>query len=405
MHGLVLIDKNRKPLRPAIMGCDTRAVHYGESAFLNIGREKCLTSLLNSPEHFTASKLKWVKENEPKIYRNVYKMMLPGDYIAMKLTGNINTTPSGLSEAVLWDFKKKKPASFLIDYFGFDKEMIPEIVDTFSFQGNLTKNASEELNLPANIVVSYRAGDILNQALSLDVLEPGEVAGSAGFMGSIYAVTDKKKCDPLSRFNTFLHVNDTPKTPRNGILMNINGFGSQYAWLKNIIGSEDYERMNKMASEISVGSEGLLVHPFGNGAEKLMINNNLGAQISNINFNIHNKKHLVRAALEGIVFAFAYGINILQKSGIQINTMKYSYSNLSLSKVFISALATVTNTIIELYETNGAEGAARGAGVGVKFYRNPREALSGIRTLEKVYPEESLMKMYIETYNRWIKKL
>ena len=118
MHGLVLVDKDKNLLRSSIIWCDSRAVEIGNKAFQEIGHERCFERLLNSPGNFTASKLKWVKENEPAIYDKIYKMMLPGDYIAMKLTGNINTTSTGLSECILWDFIDNQPAKLLLNYYG-----------------------------------------------------------------------------------------------------------------------------------------------------------------------------------------------------------------------------------------------------------------------------------------------
>jgi xylulokinase len=402
MHGLVLIDKNRQILRPAIIWCDSRAVQYGAQAFGDLGKEKCLGSLLNSPGNFTASKLKWVKENEPETYRKIYKIMLPGDYIAMKLTGNINTTASGLSEAILWDFRENGPAKFLLDYYGLDEEMIPDIVPTFSVQGKLTAEAATKLNLHTDVVVSYRSGDQPNNAFSLNVLKPGEVAATAGTSGVIFGVSDQARFDPLSRVNTFLHVNNTQAAPSNGVLLCINGVGIQYAWIKNLIGASDYEMMNKMSAEVPVGAEGLLVRPFGNGAERMLQNRNGGGMVSNINFNIHNKKHLVRAALEGVVFAFYYGIDILQQTGIQTDKIRAGYANLFLSEVFTTALASLSGAVIELFDTDGAQGAARGAGMGIHYYKSPEEAFSGLRLLDKIYPDEKLTQKYLEIYKRWL---
>ena len=147
MHGLVCVDKSLNVLRPSIIWCDSRAVPYGEKAFGEIGHEQCLSHLLNSPGNFTAAKLAWVKHNEPQIFEQIYKIMLPGDYLAMKLSGVVNTTVSGLSEGMFWDFKEKKPAAFLLDYFGFDHSLIPDIVPTFSVQSEVSAEAAAELGL------------------------------------------------------------------------------------------------------------------------------------------------------------------------------------------------------------------------------------------------------------------
>jgi xylulokinase len=311
MHGLVLVDENQNVLRPSIIWCDSRAATYGDKAFKEIGEEKCLSDLLNSPGNFTASKLKWVKENEPEVYAKIHKIMLPGDYIAMKLTGNIQTTASGLSEGILWDFQQNQPAGFLMDYYGFNPDFIPEIVPTFSLQGKVNLRAAKELRLHEDIEVTYRAGDQPNNAFSLNVLQPGEIAATGGTSGVVYGISEETKYDPKSRVNTFLHVNNTAEQNRYGVLLCINGVGILYSWMKKLTGSVSYPAMNELVSKVSPGADGLMVHPFGNGAERILENRNPGASVNGINFNIHTNGHMLRAAIEGIAFAFKYGIDII----------------------------------------------------------------------------------------------
>ena len=217
MHGLVCVDKNQHVLRPAIIWCDSRAVPYGQKAFETIGEEKCLAHLLNSPGNFTASKLAWIKENEPAIYEQIDKIMLPGDYIAMKLSGEICTTVSGLSEGMFWDFKNNRVADFLMDYYGFDSSLIADIKPTFAEQGRVNAIAAKELGLKEGTPITYRAGDQPNNALSLNVFNPGEIASTAGTSGVVYGVNGEVNYDPQSRVNTFAHVNHTIDQTRLGV--------------------------------------------------------------------------------------------------------------------------------------------------------------------------------------------
>ena len=402
MHGLVCVDKNGKPLRDAIIWCDSRAVPYGEEAFNSLGEEKCLSHLLNSPGNFTAAKLAWVKENEPEIYNNVYKVMLPGDYLALKLTGKMTTTVSGLSEGMMWDFKEKKPAEFLFDHYGFRHDIIADIVPTFAVQGKVSAEAAKELGIPEGTPVSYRGGDQPNNALSLNVLEPGEIAATGGTSGVVYGVLGEVNYDPKSRVNTFAHVNYTEDKTRLGVLLCINGTGILNAWMKRTVAPEgiSYAEMNDLAESVPVGAEGLSVIPFGNGAERVLENRNPGASLHGINFNIHTKAHVIRAAQEGIAFSFAYGMEIMQQMGMDIKTIKAGHANLFLSPLFRRTLAAVTGATIELYETDGSVGAAKGAGIGSGIYKDSSEAFATLRLIETENPVADI-KPYKEAYERW----
>jgi xylulokinase len=406
MHGLVMVDKNLEVLRPSIIWCDSRAASIGDKAFNEIGGQRCLTNLLNSPGNFTASKLKWVKENEPNVFDKVYKIMLPGDYIAMKLTGKPQTTVSGLSEGIMWNFKENSLADLLFENYGFSTEIIPEIVPTFAVQGELSKQVAAELGLSPKTTVSYRAGDQPNNALSLNVLNPGEIATTAGTSGVVYGVSEEIKYDPLSRVNTFAHVNHTTENPRLGVLLCINGTGILNAWLKRMVGENNtYAELDQMAAEIPIGSDGISILPFGNGAERVLNNKNIGSVFSGINFNIHQKGHLLRAAQEGIVFSFKYGMEIMQNIGINAAVIRAGKANMFLSPIFRNTLAGISGATIELYNTDGSIGAARGAGVGAGYYKSFNEAFSNLKKLEVVEPEVSKIPQYSDAYEAWKNQL
>lgn len=403
MHGLVLVDKNRQVLRPAIIWCDSRAVQIGQQAAKDIGTKKCLKRLLNLPGNFTASKLAWVKANEPKVYAKIDKMMLPGDFVAMKMTGQIRTTPSGLSEGILWDFEKDRLADFVLDNYGISSDLIAETVPTFSVQGELTSAAAAELGLAAGTPVSYRGGDQPNNALSLSVLKPGEVAVTAGTSGVVYGVTDQSNYDPKSRVNIFVHVNHTAKKPRYGVLLCLNGTGILNSWLKHNVAGEglDYPQMNDLAATVPVGSDGLVILPYGNGAERTLENRNIGASVHGWNFNIHKKAHFLRAAQEGIVFALNYGLEIMRDMGTRLKTVKAGNANMFLSPLFAEAFATITGATVELYSTDGSQGAARGAGIGAGIYKGPQDAFVGLEPVRKVQPNKKLKKAYEAAYENW----
>lgn len=405
MHGLVCVDAAGKPLRDSIIWCDSRAVPYGNQAFEAIGGEKCLEHLLNSPGNFTASKLAWVKENEPEVFKNIYKIMLPGDYIALKLSGEICTTVSGLSEGMFWDFKNNEISKDLMQYYGFSEDLIAKIVPTFSIQSKVNEAAAAELGLAAGIPISYRGGDQPNNALSLNVMKPGEVATTGGTSGVVYGVLGEVNYDKLSRVNTFAHVNHGEQT-RLGVLLCINGTGILNAWMKRTVAPEGigYAEMNELAASAPVGAEGLSIIPFGNGAERVLQNENPGASVHGINFNIHTKAHIIRAAQEGIAFSFAYGMEVMENMGMEIKTIKAGHANLFLSPLFRQTLANVTGATIELYDTDGAVGAAKGAGIGAGIYKDSDEAFASLEHKATVKPEADVEAVKA-AYELWKQRL
>ena len=405
MHGLVVVDKNQNVLRPSIIWCDSRAAEIGQKAFNDLGKAKCLSHLLNTPGNFTASKLKWVKENEPELYAKIYKIMLPGDYIAMKLSGQINTTVSGLSEGMFWDFKETKPSKMLLDYYGIDSSLLADITPTFGIQSYVNDSAAKELGLHTGIAITYRAGDQPNNALSLNVLNPGEIAATGGTSGVVYGVNDDAKYDPQSRVNSFAHVNHTAEATRVGVLLCINGTAILNTWIKNNVAPEgiSYAEMNELAAQIPVGSEGVSIIPFGNGAERVLGNQEPNCSIHGINFNRHTKAHLARAAHEGIAFSFKYGMDIMNQMGIETKTIRAGHANLFLSPIFRQTLANITGATIELYNTDGSVGAARGAGIGAGIYKNAEEAFSTLKKIIVVKPEQADVAASLEAYDKWVK--
>ena len=400
MHGLVLVDKNKKLLRDSIIWCDSRAVAYGDKAFDTIGHEKCLSHLLNSPGNFTAAKLAWVKENEPAIYAQIHTIMLPGDFIAMQFTGEITTSIAALSEGIFWDFKNNCISKEVLNYFGFEESIFPTVKDVFSNHGALSTSIANTLSLKAGIPISYKAGDQPNNALSLNVLEPGEVAATAGTSGVIYGVGNTLSYDMQSRVNSFAHVNHTSVENRIGMLLCINGTGILNSWVKKYIGANtNYTTINEMAASIPAGSDGLTILPFGNGAERIFNNKIIGAQVLGLDLNKHTAAHIYRAAQEGIAFAFRYGLDIMRENKLQPSVIKAGQANLFLSPVFTHAFVNATGVPVALYNIEGSVGAALGAGIGAGIYKELKEAFADTKPTERIEPSET--ENYNLLYENW----
>ncbi|MEZ4940278.1 MAG: FGGY family carbohydrate kinase [Saprospiraceae bacterium] len=402
MHGLVTLDAAGQPVRPAIIWCDSRAVSIGDAAFRDLGESYCLKHYLNGPGNFTASKLKWVKENEPENYARIRHFMLPGDYIAFRLTGEACTTVTGLSEGILWDFAENKVADELLNYYGIERDVIPGIAANFENQGRLTQTAADALGLRPGVPVTYRAGDQPNNALALNVLRPGEIAATGGTSGVVYGVVDQLVSDAQNRVNSFAHVNHRVKIPRIGVLLCINGSGIQYSWMRRQMAQDgiSYAAMEQLAATTPVGSDGLCIIPFGNGAERMLGNQNIGAQIANLHFNRHNRAHFYRAALEGIAFSFVYGMKILRSLGLELSIIRVGNDNLFQSDIFSSTIAELLGCRIEMIETTGAVGAAIASGVGIGLWADPGEGL-GAQQRVKIYEPENKTGPYSNAYEQW----
>jgi len=405
MHGLVAIDKNGKPVRPSIIWCDSRAVAIGEKAFASLGEEYCLSHFLNSPGNFTASKLRWIKENEPAVYERIDKIMLPGDYIAYKLTGEAVTTDSGLSEGIFWDYKESAVSQKLLTHYGIDSSLLSAIKPVFSVQGEVTEKAARETGLKKGTKIAYRSGDQPNNAFSLNVLKPGETAATAGTSGVIYSVTDQNAFDSKSRVNAFLHVNNRAEAKRNGVLLCVNGTGILNSWLRKNLKSAgsayEYPKINELAKQSPIGAEGLSILPFGNGAERILENKLIESSFHGLDFNQHNQSHLFRAAQEGIVFALKYGFEILQAMGLKTQVIKAGHANMFLSPLFREAFVNTIGAPLELYDTDGAKGAALGAGIGAGVYSSFEDAFKGLNKIDTEQPQSALTEQYAEAYQRW----
>lgn len=407
MHGLVCVDEHHNTLRDSIIWCDSRAVAYGEEAFDGIGHERCLSHLLNSPGNFTAAKLAWVKANEPELYAKIHKIMLPGDYLAMRLSGQTTTTVSGLSEGMFWDYQTNSVSEDVMNHYGFNHSLISDIVPTFGMQCEVSVEAAAETGLKAGTPITYRAGDQPNNALSLNVFNPGEIASTAGTSGVVYGVLGEVNYDKKSRVNTFAHVNHSAELTRLGVLLCINGTGILNAWVRRNIAPEGigYADMNALASQAPIGSEGLSIIPFGNGAERVLENDEIGCSMHGINFNKHSKSHIIRAAQEGIVFSFCYGMEVMREMGMDIHKIHAGKANMFLSDIFRDTLANVSGATIELYDTDGSVGAAKGAGIGAGIYKDHNEAFASLDKLAMIAPNPALQPQYLEAYARWKEKL
>lgn len=407
MHGLVAMNDSFIPLRPAIIWCDSRAIPLGEKAFQEIGEEKALKKLLNSPGNFTAAKLAWVKNNEPDIYNKIAFIGLPGDWLAARLTGQLNATVSGLSEGIFIDHSTGQISNDVLNAFSIDKNFIKQPGESFRRFGKVLPTWCDEFGFNADAEVCYVAGDQPNNAFSLSAINPGEVAINAGTSGVLYAVSETPVVDMQQRVNTFAHVTHTTNKPSFGVLACVNGTGIQYSWLRHMLannGDLSFIDLNNLAKTAPPGCDGLHVFSFGNGAERILNNRNIGASFTNINFHKHGPQHLIRAAQEGIAFSLVYCIEIFKEIGIEIKVLKAGSANLFNSPLFRQIVADTSGIPVEVINADGALGAARGAMVGSQAIDIKTIGSEMIQTVARVEPSENT-QLYRQIYNEWLGEL
>lgn len=405
MHGLVLTDDEGKVLRSSVIWCDSRAVSTGRELEEKLDANAFLGSHYNVPGNFTFSKLRWVQKHQPDIFEQSEKFMLPGDYIAFRMTGEIRTSYTGLSEAILWNFKEGKANEDLLRQWDMDPRLIPGHAPSFATQGYVHATAREELGLDSGgkIPVSYRSGDQPNNAWSLNVNEPGVMAGAGGTSGVLYGISEDPVIDLTQRTNSFAHVNYEPERPRIGVLLCINGAGILYSWIrKNITGSDfSYDELERRATSVAPGADGLQFLPFGNGAERMLQNKPVQAHLMQLDLNRHRQDHIIRAGLEGVGFAFVYGYEIMKGLGLASDILRVGNDNLFLSGIFSGLISAMTGMRIEIREATGAVGAALGAGVGAGIYTSPQDAMKDSAVLQTVIPDPELQELYRPYYKLW----
>lgn len=403
MHGLVLLDAQLQPVRPAIIWCDSRAGQIGAEAERALGTAWCLEHLLNTPGNFTAVKLAWVRRYEPELFAQARHALLPGDYIAVQLTGEPATTDCGLSEMALWHATEGRLAHEVLDALALDAALLPPRVPVAGEQGKLTPQAAAQLGLPAGIPLAYRCGDQPNNALALGALDPGEAAATAGTSGVVFAVTDNPLADPRQRVNTFLHVNHSPQQPHYGVLLCLSGAACSYRWLRATLGlaqPPSYSVLNALAEQTPPGADGLCFLPFGNGAERMFGGRSLSAALQQLDFNLHGAGHVARAVQEGVAFALAYGLQALRELGLEFRLLRAAAGNMFLSDTFTRALSAAAQVELELRRTDGATGAALGAGFGAGLYPSWNDAVGhGSRALIVAAQQER--EQYAAAYARW----
>ena len=293
------------------------------------------------------------------------------------------------------------PETCVLDYFGFDPSVLAPVKPSFGIQGTLTREAADALGLYEGTPVTYRAGDQPNNALSLNVFNPGEIASTAGTSGVVYGVIGQVSYDPLSRVNSFAHVNHSAQDPRLGVLLCINGTGILNSWIRRNVAPEgmSYAEMNDVAAQVPIGSDGVSILPFGNGAERMLENKDCGCSVHGVQFTRHGKAHLMRAAQEGIVFSFQYGIEIMEQMGLKVDKIHAGSANMFQSPLFRNTLSGISGAVIELYDTDGSVGAAKGAGLGAGIYKSTQEAFSTLERLSVITPDHQ--DEYREAYEKW----
>lgn len=406
MHGLVLLDENYEVLRRSILWCDQRTVKQCEY-IMRKSRQTLVKSTCNPAlTGFTLPKVIWVRQEEPKIYDKIHKMLLPKDYIRFKLTGEFATEVSDASGTLMLDVKKRKWSEDVLSAFGINKEALPVVYESVQITGKITPEAARETGLKEGIPVVGGGGDQAAGGVGNGVVREGLLSSTIGTSGVVFASLNDVKTDPLLRTHTFCHA--VPgKWHIMGVMLSAGGslkwfrdnLGMEELNVSKITGQDPYEILTMEASRVEPGSEGLIFLPYLMGERTPYPD----PYAKGVFFGLtprHTKAHLVRAVMEGVAFGLRDSLEIIKRLGTKIEEIRASGGG-ARSELWRQIQADINNT--QMVTINMSEGPAFGvallAGVGTGVYKSVEEACeSTIHITGTTEPIKENVKRYEEYY-------
>ncbi len=400
MHGAVFLDKFDKVLRPSIIWCDQRTENQCRELTEKIGAEK-LIELVSNPAlpNFTLTKMLWVRENEPEIWRKVKCVLLPKDYVRFCLTGDKATDVSDASGTLMLDVRNRKWSKEILAASEIGESLLPELYESAEITGTISAECAAETGLLKGTPVVAGASDNAAGAIGMGIVRVGSVSATVGTSGVIFAVTDKPSIDLRGRIHTFCHA-----APNRWHVTGVTqAAGLSLRWFRdNFSLNENYDDLTAESAKISVGADGLLWTPYLMGERTPHIDSNVRASLIGLTAS-HTKAHVVRAILEGVAFSLRDSLEIFKDLDIPIQTIKLGGGG-ARSSLWRQIQADVYGRAVEIVESD--EGAAYGAvllaGVGAGRWKTIDQACGEtIRVAEKIEPNDESVEILNRQYQKY----
>lgn len=401
MHGIVLTDEKGSPLRPAILWLDQRSKRELEQIHEKMDFDK-MGSIFKNRVYtgFGFPSLLWIKEHEPEILRKTKAVMMPKDFIRYKMTGKTASDVTDASSTTVFDTAKRTWAYDVIEEFGLPKDIFPPCGEPMDIAGYVTKECEKECGLQAGIPVVYGAGDQQAQSIGNGIYEEGKIICNIGTGGQISAYVKNPVYDRQLRTHTFCHPIDKGYTIFGATLCS----GMSLKWLKDkILQVEDFDRLSRMAGEILPGSEGLIYLPHLTGERTPHMNPCAKGMFAGLILG-HDRRHMVRAVMEGVTMSLKDSLSIFKELGIKCDTIIASGGGAN-SHEWLQMQADIfgKNVIVCEVSEQACLGACILAGVGTGIFDSMKQAIKKfVAFRDKVYePDEQNQRLYEQQYERF----
>jgi xylulokinase len=399
MHGIVFLDINGNPLRPAIIWLDQRSEKQAlmiKNKLQSVHSETLIQNSIYSG--FAFPSLLWVQEHEPDTFGKIGKFLFPKDFIRLKLTGILASEKTDASASLLFDVEKRTWARDIIPLFSLKESFFPEVRESTDIAGYVTDQCAEETGLRPNTPVVYGCGDHMAQSIGNGVISEGWLTSNIGSGGQVSAYMERNRYDPRFRLHTFCHAVNQAYTIFGATLC----AGMSVNWLKNkILRIDNYDTITKMAGEIKPGSEGLVYLPYLSGERTPHMNPHAKGMFYGLALG-HDNRHMVRAVMEGVVFSLKDSLCLLEELGITGGRIIASGGG-ALDDVWLQIQADILEK--EVYTNQVGEQACLGAcilaGIGAGIFKNGADACNHMVALkDKIYrPDKEAGEIYRKNYD------
>jgi xylulokinase len=395
MHGSVFLDKADKVIRPALLWCDQRTEKQCDEITAKIGKERLIELVCNPAiTGFTLPKMLWLRENEPEKWARVATVLLPKDYIRLKLSGDKASDVADSSGTLLFDVQNRKWSGEMLSAFSIDEAILPKVYESIEVTGRVSESGASETGLKIGTPIIAGAGDNAAGAIGMGIVEVGKVSATIGTSGVIFAVSDKPRLDLQGRIHTLCHA--MPGRWHNtGVTLSA---GLSFKWFRENFGDgNSYDELVHEAEKVPSGSEGAIWLPYLMGERTPHLDANARAAFIGITAS-HTKAHFTRAVLEGVAFSLRDSLEIFKESGVEISSIRLGGGGAK-SKLWRQIQADIYGKSVEIIEADegAAFGAAILAGVGVGAWKSVEEACEKtIRVAETIEPNADSQ----ETLNR-----